>query len=145
MKHADKIKAGKLLSQFIREIANEAVIPIADAGTDSGVRMATRAEALARKAFDMALGYEETVVNAKGVEVIKKHGPDKAMMTMVWDRMEGRVPTTDAKDQKRKASVAERVGEQSRDRLNALAKEAGRDTTGGKTKTKTKRAVPPCP
>ena len=112
---SNKSKASRLLSRYIREIANEAVIPLEDADADNGVRMATRAEGLARQLWKMAEGYTETV---NGKE--KVHAPDKAIITLLLDRMEGRVPTIDAKDQKPKASVAERIGEQSRKRLNAL-------------------------
>ena len=140
MKPTKKAKANKLLSTFIRELANEAVIRTPGVGI-SGDRMITRAEALAKTMWEIALGYEEEIINAKGETVKKTHGADKGMITIIADRMEGRVSTTDAKDKSRKASVAERVGEQYRDRLNAAAKEAGRDITGGKTKAKTKGTV----
>lgn len=119
-----KIKASKLLSQFIREIAQEAVIPLEDAGTDTGIRMATRAEALARKMWQIAQGYDEHLDSGK----IKKHAPDKAMITIILDRLEGRVLAVDVKDQKRKATVADRVSEQSKERINALAKRTGNNS-----------------
>ena len=86
-----------------------------DADAEGGIRMATRAEALARHLWKMAEGYEETV-NGK----TKTYSPDKTIIALLLDRMEGRVPTIDMKDQKPKASVADRVGEQSRLRTNAL-------------------------
>lgn len=120
---SNKTKAGRLLSRYIREIADEAVIPMNDAGAEGGVRMATRAEALARNLWKMAEGYEEIIDGKK-----KVHVPDKHIIALLLDRMEGRVPTIDAKDRKPKASVAERVGEQSRNRLkNALV--AGIDSS----------------
>ena len=110
-------KASRLLSRYIREIANEAVMPMEDAAADNGIRMATRAEALARKLWQMAEGYTEIVGDKT-----KAHAPDKAMIAILLDRMEGRVPTIDAKDQKPKASVAERVGDQARQRTSVRVK-----------------------
>jgi len=118
-------KASRLLSRYIREIANEAVMPLEDADAENGIRMATRAEALARKLWQMAEGYSENIDGK-----IKVHAPDKAMIAVLLDRMEGRVPTIDAKDQKPKASVAERVGDQSRNRMNASIKQTDDGTTG---------------
>ena len=111
----NKSKAARLLSRYIREIAAEATVPVADAEADDGIRMETRAEALARKIWQMAEGY----IDGKG----KVHTPDRNMIAIILERMEGRVPTIDAKDQKSKASVADRVSEQSKERIkNALAK-----------------------
>lgn len=104
-----KSKADKLLSQFIREIARE---PLNDGEKE------TQAEALARKIWKMAQGYDETLDSGR----IKKYAPDKAMIIVIMERLEGRVPTVDVKDKGRKATVADRVKEQSRNRLNALAK-----------------------
>lgn len=113
-----KAKASRLLSQFIRSIAAEATVPVEDAAAENGIRMETRAEALARQIWKMAEGYTEIV---SGKEKI--HAPSKDMIAIILERMEGRVPTIDVKDQKPKASVADRVTEQSKERIkNALAK-----------------------
>lgn len=112
-----KAKASRLLSQFIRQIAAEATVPVPDAAAPNGTRMETRAEALARLVWKLAEGYTE-IVNSKE----KVHAPNKDMIAIILERMEGRVPTIDAKDQKPKASVADRVSEQSKERIkNALA------------------------
>lgn len=120
-----KQKAGRLLSRYIREIAAEATVPVRDAEAPDGIRMETRAEALGRTIWKMAEGYTETVDGKK-----KTYPPNKDMITVLLDRMEGRVPTIDAKDQKAKATVAERVDEQSRKRLNALADEHNSSSSG---------------
>ncbi len=99
-------KAGRLLSRYIREIASEKVC--STDGSDVG----TRAEALARKLWELAEGY----VDSDG----KTHEPNKAIIALLLDRMEGRVATVDVKDQKSKATIAERVREQSKMRMNAL-------------------------
>lgn len=112
------ITAGKLLSKYIRDLADEPVVPIEE---DGSVRMATRAEALARKMWEIAQGYDEVLDDGK----VRKHAPNATMITAILDRMEGKVPMTDTKDKKQKASVAERVGDQSKRRLNKLVKEIG--------------------
>ncbi len=113
-----KAKASRMLSRYIREIAAEATVPVSDAEGENGIRMETRAEALARQIWKMAEGYTEIV---DGKEKI--YPPSKDMITVLLDRMEGRVPTIDAKDQKAKASVAERVSEQAKKRMSAKAAE----------------------
>ncbi len=113
-----KAKASRLLSRYIREIAAEATVPVADAAAENGVRMETRAENLARTIWKMAEGYVEDLGKGK----TKVHLPNKDMIAILLDRMEGRVPTIDAKDQKPKASVADRISEQSKKRINALSK-----------------------
>ena len=118
-----KTRAARLLTRYIRDIAAEATIPVGDAAADNGVRMETRAEALARMMWKMAEGYTEEVgKNKDGTNKIKVHPPDKGMITIIIERMEGRVPTIDAKDQKSKASVAERVSEQAKKRMSAVVK-----------------------
>ena len=123
---SNKSKASRLLSHYIRQIADERVKPLEDADAEGGVRMATRAEALARKLWQMAEGYTEHLKEGKE----KEHAPDKAMILLLIERMEGRVPTIDAKDQKPKASVADRVGEQSKKRTNALLKTTDDGSSG---------------
>ena len=103
-------KKAKPLSEHIEKLAREKI-------TKDGKKV-TRAEALAQEFWKLALGYEEELPNGK----IKKHGPNRQAMELILERMEGRVPTTTDKDKKKKATVADRVGEQSRRRLNALAK-----------------------
>jgi len=116
-----KTKASRLLSRYIREIAAEATVPVEDAAADNGIRMETRAEALARTMWKIAEGYTEEVgKNKDGTTKIKVHPPNTGMITLLLDRMEGRVPTIDVKDQKPKASIADRVSEQSKKRMNAL-------------------------
>ena len=123
---SNKSKASRLLSHYIRQIADEKVKPLEDADAEGGVRLATRAEALARQIWQRAEGYTEHL--KEGEEKI--HAPDKAMVTLLIERMEGRVPTIDAKDQKPKASVADRVGEQSKKRMNALLTKTDNGSSG---------------
>lgn len=111
----DKQRAGRLLSSHLRKIAQEETQLVKD--PETGDRMATKAEALARLMFDMALGY--TAVDAKsGLETV--HAPDRGMISQIWDRIEGRagpVNDTDAK----KRSLPRKVSDENKKRLNNMA------------------------
>jgi len=124
--HGKKIAAGKLLSKFIREILNEIHDdPLIKARGEDAV-MVTKAEAIARHVVKSALGYsEEEDVYSKGVKTGVKnvyHKPDKSFIHLVWDRMEGRVGQADAKGDRDKASLADKVSEQGKKRLGQIAK-----------------------
>jgi len=123
--HGKKITAGKLLSKFIREIASEIHDdPVIKARGEDAV-MLTKAEAVARYIWKLALGYEESEdVYKNGVKVgIKpvKHRPDRWAIGIIWDRLEGRVGAADPKSDSGKASVTERVSDQGRKRLKQIA------------------------
>lgn len=98
----------KTLTEYIREIAEE------PAENGEG----TQAEVLAREMWRIAQGYEEKLDSGK----VKKHPPNRAMMTTIMDRLEGKAAIKDMKDDKRKATVAEKIGEQRRKFMNTLAK-----------------------
>ena len=113
-KRGAKTRAGQLLSQFLRSIAEEPTEFIKD--DDGNDRMASKAEALARKMWKMALGYTEEKTSKEGADtVIVEYKPDKSMMRLLFDRIEGRVPTVDeAKDPR---TTADKVTEQGRKRI----------------------------
>lgn len=113
--HGIKTKAGKLLSQFLKEIAQEKTELVKDENNED--QMATKAEALARKIWNMALGWKEVEIE-KGIKSETFHAPDKAMMMLVFDRTEGRVSTSVSGG--KALSAAKRVTEQSKNRLNEL-------------------------
>jgi len=124
-----KIEANKLLTHFIREIANEVHDnPLITGPAIDDSRMITKAEALARYIFKAALGYKETVevIDKKTGRVIGHkeiiHPPDKVYVTMLYDRMEGRVPTVEVKETSKKATAADRVSKLAKDRINSIAK-----------------------
>jgi hypothetical protein len=124
--HGKKVVAGKLLSKFIREIASEIHDdPVIKVRGEDAV-MLTKAEALARYMWKAALGYEESVdVYKNGVKTGVRpevHKPDKTFIGMIWDRMEGRAATIDAKSGSDKASLADKVSEQGKKRLGQIAK-----------------------
>ena len=114
-----KIKAGTLLSKWVKEIADEMTEAVVDPVTGES-RMATKAETIARIMWKGALGFTEVDIKT-GKDMV--HKPDKTFIGMIWDRVEGRaVPVAD-KDKDKKASLADRVGDQAKRRLNTLAGE----------------------
>lgn len=112
-----RTRAGKLLSSYIRQIAEEQTEMVKDpkSGED---RMATKAEALARLIWKRALGFTEQRVNKGQLEDIYHH-PDRSLMGLLFDRMEGRAPLTIGEGEE-KTTVAERVSEQSKKRINKV-------------------------
>lgn len=117
---SSKQRAGALISRFLRNIAEEETELIID-GDDQ--KMVTKAEALARLVFKRALGFSETRINDEGNEVTVVHQPDKTYIAMVWDRLEGRVANV-TEDKKKTRKVADRVGEQSAQRIKNIAKKS---------------------
>ncbi len=111
----DKIRAGRLLSGYLRKIAQEETELIKSEGSDDD-RMVTKAEALARLMFKLALGWEEE--NLK-TGVMKVHNPSAGMIALIFDRMEGRsTPLTDNDKQGR--ALPKKVSEESKNRLNRM-------------------------
>ena len=82
----------------------------------------TRFEALAKLVWDKALGYREEIKLGNGEIETTIHKPDRGFIGMIFDRTEGRVAPVAADDSKKKVSLADRIGEQSKVRLNRLAK-----------------------
>jgi len=125
--HGKTIAAGKLLSKYIREIASEIHDdPVIKAKGEEAV-MLTKAEAIARHIFKLALGYEEEVdvLDKAGKKIgIKSviHQPDKWAINVIWDRLEGRTGAADVKSDSSKASLAERVSALGKKHMNQIAK-----------------------
>ena len=111
--HGAKTRAGRLLSNFIRQIAEEQTEMIT--GPDGEDKMATKAEALARLIWKKALGYKEITI-VKEVPVETTHHPDRQLMGLLFDRMEGRAPLTIGEGDE-KITTAERVSEQGKKRI----------------------------
>lgn len=112
----DKKRAGRLISTFIRSVAQEKV-----AGETNAV---TRAEALARLLWDMALGRIKVVDMETGKISIESVPPDKHAMDVIIDRMEGRVGTFE--DEKKKSeSIPDRISRKNKTRANKIATDTG--------------------
>jgi len=104
--------AGQLLSKFLKEIANEETELLTIDGED---RMTTKAEALARLMWRMALGYEEETIASNGQRSRIAHAPDKKMMALLFDRIEGRA--TILSETQKGQTVADKVSEQGKQRI----------------------------
>lgn len=114
-KGLSKAEAGKLLSQFLRQIAEEKTERIED--PEQGDRIASKAEALARVMWKIALGYTEFDPKTQKEKI---HKPDKSMIKLLYERIEGKVPESprvkgDTED------VADKVTALGRKRINAIS------------------------
>lgn len=105
-----KARAGRLLSHHLRVIAQEAT------EMNNEGDMISKAESLARTMFKLALGSKE--VDKHGVEIISV--PDRGMIALIWDRIEGKAAPTDAADDK-KMTLPKKVSAENKKRLNLLA------------------------
>ena len=129
--HGKKIAAGKLLSKFIKEIASEICDdPLIKAKGEEAV-MVTKAEAIARYIWKVALGWEESidVLDKTGKKTgirPEVHKPDRWAINMIWDRMEGRAGAADLKAGSDKASLADKVSGLGAKRVNQIAKQSSR-------------------
>ncbi len=111
---SSQTKAGKLLSKFVRQISEEETECLL--GEDGNDRMVTKAEALARIMWDAALGKDIKETDEQGAAVTIRRRPDKGMMALLYDRMEGKSPIaiTDSDDA---ITIAEKVTEQGKNRI----------------------------
>ena len=120
-KHGHKTKAGQLLSKYIKEIAQEETEFIKDDNGDD--RMATKAEAMAREIWKLALGYDESIfkTDKDGVttELKKHHAPNSTYVGIILDRTEGRAPLL-ASDKDGKITIADRVSQEGKNRINSI-------------------------
>lgn len=128
--HGKKTIAGKLLSKFIREIANEICDDPEIKAKGEDAVMITKAEKLARWIWKAALGYEETVdVYKNGTKVgirPEVHKPDKTYIGLIYDRLEGRVAMMDVKGSSDKASLADKISGLGAKRVNQIAKQSSK-------------------
>lgn len=116
-KKNSRAKASRLISKYLTEMATVQDAFVKD-GDDSEDRMCTRAEALAQIIWDHTLGFEETTDSG----VVVKHGPNLSYMKVLLERMEGKVQDVSAA--KSKKSIADRVRDTTKSKLNKMAKEA---------------------
>ena len=113
----DKQRAGRLLSEHLRKIAQEETEFVKH---PDGDRMVTKAEALARLMFKLALGWEEVTYKKDDEKITKIHNPSAGMIALIWDRIEGRsVPLVG--DGKQGRTLPKKVSEENKKRMNLLA------------------------
>jgi hypothetical protein len=82
----DRVAAGKLLTQYLRDIGNETETII----VDGQPYVASKAEVLSRRLWLMANGGTEEFTDADGVVQKRVYTPDRKVMELVFTRIEGR-------------------------------------------------------
>lgn len=112
----DKKRAGRLLSNFIRQIAQE---EIAVEVTSGESKMITKAEALARQIWDRALGKFVKHVDMESGAILYE-APDKAMVTLLFDRIEGKAGTIED-ERKKNENIPSKVSRKNAARINKIA------------------------
>lgn len=124
--HGLKTKAGMLLSKFLKDIAQEQTEFVKDDDNPNEDRMVTKAEALSRLIWKKALGYDETLRKTDKDGCVKDvkiyHAPDKVMIGLIFDRMEGRAPLL-ASDKDGRIPVADRISNEGKNRVNSVIKD----------------------
>ena len=114
-------KIGNLLSALMNKVADEKTEVSFNEDTGEA-EVVTKAEALVRLMFKMALGYCER--DPETNEVIRHVAPDQKAISMIWDRMEGRVAAAKLPGSgKRKATVVDKVDEQYTKAVNDITDE----------------------
>jgi hypothetical protein len=115
---SSKSRAGRLLSKFIRQIAEETEFVKGEGADDD--RMVSKAEMLARKMWRIAEGYDEIVItdDEVGSRTIV-HAPDHKMMTVLMDRIEGRCGTVQ-EDEVLRPTTSNKVSDQGKKRIAAI-------------------------
>jgi hypothetical protein len=83
--------------------------------------MATKAEALARNLWKLALGYVEVIITEDGAVKKVEHQPDAKIAFLLMDRMEGRAPTA-VDDSDDRPSTAKKVSDQGLKRIMAAGR-----------------------
>ena len=116
-----KKRAGRLLSGYLRIIAQEETEFI-KSGNGEDDRMASKAEQLARQMWKMALGYEEIIEDSDGNKKTVKHPPDRSMVALLYDRVEGKATPSD-EGEKDPVTIADKVTEQGVSRINQITKD----------------------
>ena len=108
-----KKQVNRMITDFLKKIASEDTEMVQIKGEDI---LVTKAEALARLMWRMALGFEETKVTTEGPKTTM-HNPDKGMMGTIIDRVEGRaVPTVITGKGGR--TVTDKISEQGKSRIS---------------------------
>ncbi len=113
---AHRTKAGQLLSKWLRQISEEKTEFTKGEDSNGEDRMVTKAEAIARLIWKKALGYTTEEKNDDGTTTKTHYAPDRTMMGMIFDRIEGRAPVSTDMG-KKKRSVADKVSEQGAKRI----------------------------
>ena len=110
-----RAKANRLVSKYLTEMAGKEDA-LMDDGEDQ--RLCTRAEALAQIIWKNTLGFDE--VTDSGLLI--KHAPSLPYLRILLERMEGKVQDVSAV--KSKKSIADRIKETTKTKINDIAESA---------------------
>ena len=117
----NKQRAGKALSELIRSVGTELTEVVQDtsAGVPGPPRIISKAEALARQCWAMALPTtdEDGTVTPGSIDYVK----------IVLDRSDGKPGSNDTKADDGKESVPDKISRLNTDRLNTMAGDVIRD------------------
>ena len=112
-------------NEKLREISKEVseFVPNDPNNPEAGQMMVSKAEALCRNLFKMALGYttKKKLKDGKETEVI--HHPEKWAMKEIMDRVDGRTVAAAPADD-RSAPIADRIRQSAKDLVNQAAEVA---------------------
>lgn len=122
---AKKDKASKLLTGYLNKILKEKhEVLIKVKGKEVSI---TKGEALARQMVSAAIGFIETVQTydksgapSGTIEVV--HAPDRNLAKEILDRVEGKAAPTGVKEEDNRPTIADKITEVNKDRLNKMAK-----------------------
>lgn len=114
--HGRRTAIGIRFSRLLREIGKEVT-------EEAGEQMISKAESLARKMWDLALGYKEEIwVKVKGSDEhelkIKQYKPDTAILKELLERLEGKAGAS--KEKEAINTTATKVRQATKDRLNSI-------------------------
>ena len=110
-------KAGRMMSKFIRLIAEEETEFLPGEGSADD-RMLTKAEMLVRKMWRIGLGYKEIILTEDGGSKTIEHAPDLKMAAILMDRMEGRCGTVQ-EDEVERSTITSKISDQGKKRIAA--------------------------
>ena len=130
--HGLKTSAGMMLSKYLRQVGQERTEVEGNDPASGESRIITKAEALARTMWKLALGYNEeerTVDPKSGRQMlrVKRYKPDNTMIALIFDRVEGKVASQE-NEKGKKQPLSSKVDEQAKRRVNALVGDSHGDT-----------------
>lgn len=102
----------RYLTKKLRELATEAI------SVDDDLNPVDRATKLANIVWDRALGWTEEDPKT-GEE--KKHQPQQWALSLVFDRLDGKVGDSNADDEGLRTPLSEKISEVGKARLNSIA------------------------
>lgn len=120
---AEKISAGKMLTKFLKEIGNEETTII----IDGKPLVVTKAEALSRILWTMALGGNIEYYANDGSVKVRYYEPDKKTAEFIFNRTEGTPVSGTAQISRPPAQKIEKFNPGTKNRLSVIENEGETD------------------